>query len=322
MAEEIKEKFNRIYKEQFVPFLQPLEDERLAVNKKVQPLKNMMGIFALLCLVTFFNNAIIFSDYISIISFLGLFICTGISGGYTRKWNIEIKRKITSKLLPLFGNYHFSQNKNLITLDEIKVSGLFKRADKKVDDDVIIGYYNGCNIVINECNICNSKEKYGDYFKGIIVKASMKKNFKGLTVLGSPYTLAPVSGTEIVELESIEFMKNRKIYSTDQIEARYILTTSFMEKLDRIAVIFNAKVLKGKNNNANLEKGLNNMNLRTSAIFYKGYAYLFVPSISNLFELKLNKTLYDENTYSVIFEQLSAIQDIIDYLNIDKNTGL
>ena len=70
MAEEIKEKFSRIYKEQFVPFLQPLEDERLAVNKKVQPLKNMMGIFALLCLVSMFNKTIIFSDYILIISFL------------------------------------------------------------------------------------------------------------------------------------------------------------------------------------------------------------------------------------------------------------
>ena len=123
----------------------------------------------------------------------------------------------------------------------------------------------------------------------------------------------------------IDFMLNRKIYTTDQVEARYILTTAFMEKLDKIAQVFNSQYLTIRNSkldNPKAKEIYNRLNSPLNAVFYEGYAYLFISSFDNLFEITPQKTFYDEKIYYKVYEQLITIQDLICYLNIDKNTGL
>ena len=49
-----------------------------------------------------------------------------------------------------------------------------------------------------------------------------------------------VSGEEII-LENLEFSKKYKVYSKDQIQARYILTLSLMERINKIDKIYDGK---------------------------------------------------------------------------------
>ncbi|RZK41277.1 MAG: DUF3137 domain-containing protein [Pedobacter sp.] len=78
--------------------------------------------------------------------------------------------------------------------------------------------------------------------KGIVFCADFNKNFSGITVVrpkdfSSSITawfsknIFSVGSSNLVKLESEYFNKNFVTYSSDQIEARYILTPSLMEKI-------------------------------------------------------------------------------------------
>ena len=84
-----------------------------------------------------------------------------------------------------------------------------------------------------------------DILKGIIFIADFNKNFNGRTVvrpkdLGSSIgawfskNVYSFSDKEVVQLENDYFNKNFVTHSTDQVEARYILTPAMMEKISEL----------------------------------------------------------------------------------------
>jgi len=88
------------------------------------------------------------------------------------------------------------------------------------------------------------QEHWHTILKGIVFCADFNKNFNGVTVvrpkdmgaaLGAWISKAmPIfssSGKELVQLENPEFNDEFVTYSTDQVEARYILTPAMMERL-------------------------------------------------------------------------------------------
>ena len=83
-------------------------------------------------------------------------------------------------------------------------------------------------------------------FKGVIVDIEFNKNFSGHTII-VPKNIMPHSlGKEYkkVLLEDVNFMKEYNVYSTSQIDARYILTTAFIKRFHDIKLSFNVKSLK------------------------------------------------------------------------------
>lgn len=83
-------------------------------------------------------------------------------------------------------------------------------------------------------------------FKGVIVEFEMNKDFEGHTFIldnTSDGLVIPVDKNKYgkVNLEDIEFMKNYTVWSDNQIEARYILTTAFIERLKNMKTSFDAK---------------------------------------------------------------------------------
>ena len=84
--------------------------------------------------------------------------------------------------------------------------------------------------------------QWHDIFKGIIFVADFNKHFTGVTVI-RPKDIGSSIGAwfskniyafgdkNVVELENPHFIKNFVTYSNDQVEARYILTPSMMEKI-------------------------------------------------------------------------------------------
>ncbi len=356
MAEITREEFKKIYDEKFVPILENLELGRLENIKKCKKLIPIAIVGLLIALPFFFTENPVHIIIGLVIFVVSQLITISLYMGIKNAERKDLKNQIVSKILALYGNLFFSDNKDAVSFREIKDMGLYRRASKKTTDDVIIGVHKGCNLVISESRLTHQESRGSGEnrstetvvdFNGLIVKIQMKKNFTGKTIVGIKGDIDKKWGFEKVELESIDFMKNREVYSTDQIEARYILTTAFMERLAALGKNFvkdyanNSAEAVGMNPDqvnqaigqlqnikapAFIQGAIGNLLERevfgVSAGFVEGYAYLFIPSYENFFEVDTSKTLLDPTQYYIIYKQLDSILSVIDHLNLDSKTGL
>lgn len=295
------------------------------------------------------------------ILFVVLLLCLVLIGWANMEVSALLKKfklDVGSKVLSLCGNVSFSDKKNAVKYYDIRKMGLFPNFTSKTDDDVIVGEYKGCKFLINECRLVHYEQKqHGDTrsqetktdFNGLIFKVQMNKNFQGKTIVGLDFKIRKMRGFDEVKLESIQFMRGRKIYSTDQVEARYILTTTFMEKLDELGQEFwkhrfdsdnqackeGLQQVEGWLNSVNsssdlLSKGISTLVktqfLGVSAAFIEGYMYLFIPLFEgdNMFEIleDRNGEFNNPDCYYKMYSQLWAFLSLIDYMKLDKHLGL
>lgn len=106
-----------------------------------------------------------------------------------------------------------------------------------------------------------------------------------------------------VKLEDLSFEKNFNVYTKDQIEARYLLTTAFMERLKNIETAFGTKQIK--------------------CSFFDDNIIFAISTKKDLFELcslfrPFSDTRYIENFY----DEIISIQKLIDHFKLSENTGL
>ncbi|MBK8951152.1 MAG: DUF3137 domain-containing protein [Chitinophagaceae bacterium] len=142
-------------------------------------------------------------------------------------------------------------------------------------------------------------------FKGMFFIADFNKNFHGRTYVWSEKNPQLNFFTKIfssfawnmekVSLESVEFERKFIVYSTDQVEARFILTPSLMERLVKLEQM---------------------MGTGTSFSFINTNIYVAVPIKDKLFE----PNVYSPNDYPTIKEYYNTVHivfDIIDELKLN-----
>ena len=105
-----------------------------------------------------------------------------------------------------------------------------------------------------------------------------------------------------IRLEDVKFAKKFKVFSEDEVEARYLVTTAFMERFLNLTTSFGTKKAK--------------------CAFYDDKVMFAISTRKNLFEFgSLFKTL--ENPKNVeFFNELMSILDMIDHFKLDENTRL
>lgn len=145
---------------------------------------------------------------------------------------------------------------NPFPADLYKSCGLFSPSyDTASSEDHVVGVIEKTQFELQEIKTYN-KETYKDskgkrqtryipIFKGILFLADFNKNFKGHTVIktdtaekrlgllgrSAQRLFSSTSSLKLVELENPEFETHFKVQSSDPVEARYILSASFMESL-------------------------------------------------------------------------------------------
>jgi hypothetical protein len=142
-------------------------------------------------------------------------------------------------------------------------------------------------------------------FKGLFFIADFNKKFNGRTYVWSEsnpqlnFFIKLFSSywyeLEKIKLESSEFENRFIVYSTDQVEARYILTPSFMERLIKLQHL---------------------MGDRLSVSFVNTNIYVAVPIKDKLFE----PSFYRPNNFESIgdyFNTIHIVFDIIDELKLN-----
>ena len=117
---------------------------------------------------------------------------------------------------------------------------------------------------------------------------------------------------EEVMLEDPDFNECFEVYSNDQVEARYLISPTFIERFKNISTVM--------------------LVLQAYCIFDKGNIILIlgnpitslVEGSNNFFEfdLKQGQTLYDKEIYDKIFRELVFIFEFIYYFKLDQKIGL
>ncbi|MBR1460612.1 DUF3137 domain-containing protein [bacterium] len=145
--------------------------------------------------------------------------------------------------------------------------------------------------------------------RGLIVKMSMPKAFDGeIIVFEKGKTNRTVNKKLIknhtkVELEDVEFNKKYAVYaSSNQIEARYVLTTALIERIQNIKFKFNAEYIR--------------------FIFRNHSITMFIRTHNDLFRLVKKDKKTDMSEFSVLFEEIYSVLSLVDVLKLNINTGL
>lgn len=105
-----------------------------------------------------------------------------------------------------------------------------------------------------------------------------------------------------VKTEDVSFDKRFCVYSKDQVESRYLVTPSFMERMKNLETAFGTKKIK--------------------CSFYEDRLLFAMSTDKDLFELG---SLYSPSLMKHVndfYNQVNSIYDIIDHFKLYENTGL
>lgn len=105
------------------------------------------------------------------------------------------------------------------------------------------------------------------------------------------------------KLEDIDFDNRFNVYTKDQVEARYLLTPSFMERLKSVETSFGTKGIK--------------------CSFFEDTIMLAIPTNKDLFELgSLYCPIQKSKEIAKTYDQIKSIQNMIKHFKLNEKVGL
>ena len=197
--------------------------------------------------------------------------------------------------------------------------GIFRTGiDRYRGDDYVQGKINSTDIEFSEIHAeyktrtvdskGRSQTHWHTIFKGLLFSADFNKDFNTTTYvltdtaekmfgfLGTKLQKMNKGRGDLVQLENPEFESEFAVYSGDQIESRYILSPSLMERI----LSFKKQTKKG-----------------IQLSFVDSRLFLTVPYSKDLFEPKLFGDIVNFNHIEEYHNDLSLVIDLIETLNLN-----
>ncbi|WP_316799216.1 DUF3137 domain-containing protein [Pedobacter frigidisoli] len=152
-----------------------------------------------------------------------------------------------------------------------------------------------------------TRTEWHDIFKGILFAADFNKHFNGITVVkpkdfGSALSawfsknIYSFGNKDVIQLENPDFSKTFVTYGSDQVEARYILTPSMMERILSL------------NNESKYD---------ISVSFIQSRMYIAFPLVRNYFEAPIFKSLLNPEALNDDINAIRFMYDIIQELDLN-----
>ena len=207
----------------------------------------------------------------------------------------RMKEKWTATLLRFLGDLKNTQNS--IDFSLLERSCLFKDLGNVVFDDSISGVFKQTTFSVAEVDVRGQK-----LFKGLCIDIHIKP-VAGYTILchHTNSRRQKLEALQKVTLESVSFHENYEVYSDNQIEARFLLSPLFMERLNA------------------LKKQFQNKEIDVS--FFGTHAVFFIHTSEDLFEWYSEwKKVTDITRYEKFYSEIKAIYDTIDVLSINNQS--
>lgn len=236
------------------------EARSLAKGKIKKNVVIILIMWAITILSSFiFNNSSIVGTLIFLV-FLATFLFIGLSIRAKNKFKNEYSRYLVGPMLKaMFDNIEpTTENPDLkghvryrpsnhVSSSRIASSGIAPRFDRMKGEDYLDGKIGATSFEFSEIELTdieytqdskgNRKKKEKRVFKGIIFIADFHKDFEGQTFLNRKKFFdedvwrLKFGGAFEIELEDIRFNKTFKTMTTNDIEARYILSSNLMERI-------------------------------------------------------------------------------------------
>jgi len=237
------------YYKTLYPDLELLEQERKKIKKRLISISLIYLVFVLLIAFVIYQHlSIEFLFFFAVFALVGLkFIYSYLVNDY----NVDFKNKIIAPLIyEIDKNLHYRPASHITTADFNRSKLFGVRPDRVSGNDYVKGSIDGINIEFSDFHAqkrhkdSKGKEYWESIFRGLFLISEFPKNFHAETIvlpdsaqkifgdlIGGWLQSNNYSQNELVKMDNPEFEKEFVVYGTDQIEARYILTPSLMQKL-------------------------------------------------------------------------------------------
>lgn len=310
------------YEEHIAPISRKYETKRVACLKAARKrlylsLMIVLGL-SLLTVIGYYSGA-----YFPPLPLLALVGLSWWSFAPTREFKYLVQNDIYPLMFKYFGDDFIYSREMRLDMNRLVAAKVLPQYDKVSFGDYIQGCYKGVELTVNELTLTknvqveeldvgtNSRRsvtRTETQFRGLVVELSSHKAFMGHTVVlrdrgGVANFLSDShAGLVRVKLEDPQFEKEFDVFSTDQIESRYLLNTAFMERLQELAKHFDGNI---------------------QCAFFRNKLTLFLPNRRTHFQMQ---SIFHGATFSVAFSQINRemkqLFAIIEVLKLNQYTGL
>jgi len=291
--------FDKFYDKDIYPFLLEKELERTAQVAK----GNKYG--AITAIVTILIAAFLalrFGNYIvaAIIGVVGIVFAFGIRDHALRKLTGETKQFLMSNICGFLGWTFTAEDFEPPDLALWKENKLLPGWDRVHFEDQMNGNVDGTEFTF--CEVHLEKENHNSdgpntwstVFRGILLEVDFERDFLGRTVVlrdAGIFNFKKKAGMKKVGLVDPKFEKIFEAYSTDQVEARYLLTPTFMQKL------------------VDLETSVSGKKIRFG--FLKDKLHIAVVAPNQFESGSMFKPLIETERTEKILKEIGAVYDVI-----------
>jgi len=307
--------FREFYETSLKPDLEIIDRERKKVNKRALTIISATVAAAILEIVLIPSGAEMLKAALPMLTGFAGLVTTGIVSKNYRK---EYKSKIIARIINFLDEGMVYTPDSMVPVSEFLKSNISPLSvDSYAGEDHFTGKIGKTDIEFSEVTAKHlnttqsgqgSKQEYVIIFSGVFLIADFNKHFLTNTLV-LPDTAEKLFGKfgqtlqsigagkkKLVRLENPEFEKEFCVYGEDQVEARYILTPSLMERILAYKHKWKSKI---------------------SLSFCDSKVYLAINMNKNLFETRIFRPVAD---YAFIEENLRfliLLTEIVEDLNLN-----
>jgi len=310
---KLRSDFEDFYYQKLWPVLVAKEEQRLKYLHRFWLLLFLMCI-GLPCLILWIWGEWIYAilthgspqDIENLVK-LGLLASAGIIaivGAPIIKYKLEVKDSVIEDFINFFGTFHYLPF-SYIDDPIIQKSQLFRSYNRHSGDDYFHGTYKNVTMTISEESLRFKHNKgESDVFKGIVIMLDFPKAFNGHTIVFSDwgmFNFLHSAGRKMqhIAFEDIVFEKEFEVFGNDQIEARFLLTTAFMERMLRVRDAFRGKKIQFS--------------------FFDNKLLIAINTSKDMFEpSSLFKNSTDRRPINDVLEQFISVFSIVEFLKLTQ----
>ena len=236
--------------------------------------------------------------------------------GWAQQVKDDVKAFLMGKICGFLG-LHYSLMRVGPGINAFRWLSLIPHYDHAYLEDEILGDYENVSLQVLEADLTeehrstdsdgNPTTEHVRVFGGLLMRFTFPKPFRGTTILtqdrgwlGNFFGKLAMPGEKIA-LEDPRFESVFEVYGSDQVEARYLLTPTFMERILALS-----QQLGQRNLRLAFEGELLLISLRTSSDQFEAGSML--------------RRLDDPQRVQTILNELSTLFQIIDTLNLNTKT--
>ena len=307
------DELNNFYDTVLYPELSELEEHRIKAKNKIITAGCIVIPLAIIIMMLLSKAGS--GNGLVLVGIVAFFIMVGIYHFATRQYVKTFKTGVIEKLVKFIDKNLSYSRTNHISQSAFSASKIFNHhVDRFRGDDYVKGKIGQTAMEFSEIHAKyitrDSKGRSQEHtiFKGLFFIADFNKQFKGKTIV-VPDTAEKLFGQlgtmlqsmnkfrgQLIKLEDPEFEKMFAVYGDDQIEARYILSTSLMKRIVDFRKSSNKKI---------------------HISFVGSKINIAVSYVKDLFEPRVFRTMLDFTPIKGYFQDLKMAVRIVDELNLN-----